>query len=40
MIMPDFYFHLTVAHAILRRNGVAVGKHDFLGKLDTVPVRS
>ena len=38
MIMPDFYFHLTVAYAILRHNGVAIGKHDFIGKLDTVPV--
>lgn len=38
MIMPDFYFHLTVAYAILRHNGVPLGKHDFIGKLGTVPV--
>lgn len=36
MIMPDFYFHLTAAYAILRHNGVPLGKHDFIGKLETV----
>ncbi|MDP3746257.1 MAG: DUF1993 domain-containing protein [Phenylobacterium sp.] len=29
--MPNFYFHLTTAYAILRRNGVEVGKKDYLG---------
>jgi hypothetical protein len=29
--MPNFYFHLTTAYAILRHNGVEVGKKDFLG---------
>ena len=29
--MPNFYFHLTAAYAILRHNGVEVGKKDFLG---------
>ncbi len=33
VIMPDFYFHLTVAYAILRHNGVPLGKMDFLGPL-------
>lgn len=33
--MPDFYFHVTVAYAILRHNGVPLGKSDFLGKLET-----
>ena len=28
---PDFYFHMTMAHAILRHNGVEIGKRDFLG---------
>jgi hypothetical protein len=28
---PNFYFHLTTAYAILRHNGVEVGKRDFLG---------
>lgn len=29
--IPNFYFHITVAYAILRHNGVPVGKRDFLG---------
>jgi hypothetical protein len=29
--MPNFYFHLTTAYAILRHNGVPLGKGDFLG---------
>lgn len=29
--LPNFYFHLTTAYAILRHNGVEVGKRDFLG---------
>jgi hypothetical protein len=29
--MPNFYFHATTAYAILRHNGVEVGKRDFLG---------
>jgi hypothetical protein len=31
-VLPNFYFHLTAAYAILRHNGVAVGKMDFLGR--------
>ena len=31
MAMPNFYFHVTTAYAILRHNGVAVGKRDFVG---------
>ncbi len=29
--LPNFYFHLTTAYALLRHNGVEVGKKDFLG---------
>jgi uncharacterized protein len=29
--LPNFYFHVTTAYAILRHNGVEVGKMDFLG---------
>ena len=29
--MPNFYFHMTTAHNILRTNGVDIGKSDFLG---------
>jgi hypothetical protein len=31
--MPNFYFHVTTAYAILRHNGIEVGKGDFIGKL-------
>jgi hypothetical protein len=31
--LPNFYFHVTTAYAILRHNGVEVGKPDFLGAL-------
>ena len=29
--LPNFYFHATAAYAILRHNGVDVGKRDFIG---------
>jgi hypothetical protein len=32
-VTPNFFFHLTTAYAILRHNGVAVGKRDYLGTL-------
>ena len=28
--MPNFYFHTTMAYALLRHNGLAIGKADFL----------
>jgi uncharacterized protein len=28
---PNFYFHVTTAYALLRHNGVELGKGDFLG---------
>jgi hypothetical protein len=28
--LPNFYFHVTMAYAILRHNGVELGKRDFL----------
>lgn len=31
--LPNFYFHVTTAYDILRHNGVAIGKRDFLGQL-------
>jgi hypothetical protein len=30
--VPNFYFHVTTAYAILRHNGVEIGKQDYLGK--------
>lgn len=29
--MPNFYFHVTTAYAILRHNGVEIGKMDYMG---------
>jgi hypothetical protein len=29
--VPNFYFHVTTAYAILRHNGVPLGKQDFVG---------
>jgi uncharacterized protein len=30
-VLPNFYFHATAAYAILRHNGVDLGKRDFIG---------
>ncbi len=30
--LPNFYFHITTAYAILRHCGVEIGKRDFLGQ--------
>lgn len=30
--LPNFYFHATTAYAILRENGVELGKRDFMGQ--------
>lgn len=32
--VPNFYFHLTTAYAILRHSGVDVGKGDYLGQMN------
>jgi len=29
--LPNFYFHIATAHDILRNQGIAVGKRDYLG---------
>jgi len=31
--MPNFFFHLTTVYAILRHNGIEVGKRDYLGRM-------
>lgn len=31
--IPNFYFHLSIAYAILRSKGVQIGKLDFLGAI-------
>jgi len=35
-VLPNFYFHLTAAYAILRHSGVDLGKRDYLG---AIPLR-
>ena len=32
-VLPNLYFHVTTAFAILRHNGVEIGKKDFLGNI-------
>ncbi|HEY0711800.1 MAG TPA: DUF1993 domain-containing protein [Polyangia bacterium] len=34
--IPNFYFHTSIAYALLRKGGVEIGKGDFIGQL---PVR-
>lgn len=31
--VPNFYFHVTTAYAIMRHNGVEIGKKDYLGQM-------
>ncbi|MFN8944863.1 MAG: DUF1993 family protein [Pseudobdellovibrionaceae bacterium] len=37
---PNVYFHITTAYAILRHNGVDVGKKDYLGEMPYRPASS
>lgn len=30
-VLPNFYFHLTTTYAILRHNGLEIGKPDYIG---------
>lgn len=32
-VIPNFYFHVTTAYAILRHNGVYIGKKSYLGDM-------
>ena len=32
-VMPNFYFHVSTAYAILRHNGIKLGKLDYLGPI-------
>jgi hypothetical protein len=36
--MPDFFFHLSIAYAILRHNGVPLSKDDFIGPYKSTPI--
>lgn len=33
--IPNFFFHVTTAYALLRHNGVEIGKADYLGRLQS-----
>ncbi|KGT75391.1 hypothetical protein MA20_33490 [Bradyrhizobium japonicum] len=33
LVLPDFFFHIAIAHAILRHLGAKIGKRDYLGNL-------
>ena len=35
--LPNFYFHAAMVYAILRSQGLEIGKRDFLGALRTKP---
>lgn len=35
-VLPNFHFHVTTAYAILRKEGVPLGKLDYLGRLALV----
>lgn len=39
MTIPNVYFHIAMAYAIMRQNGVDVGKMDFLGRLNLIEVQ-
>lgn len=32
-VLPNFFFHVTTTYALLRKNGVDLGKRDFLGPI-------
>ena len=32
-VLPNLYFHVTTTYAILRHNGVEIGKKDYLGEM-------
>ena len=32
-VIPNFYFHVATAYAILRHNGVGIGKKNYLGDM-------
>jgi hypothetical protein len=36
MTIPNVYFHIVMAYAILRHSGVDIGKMDFLGPIDWI----
>jgi len=39
VVIPNVYFHVSMAYAILRHNGVVIGKRDFLGPMNFIEAR-
>jgi uncharacterized protein len=39
MVVPNAYFHVCMAYAILRHHGVDVGKMDFLGSINWIDAK-
>ena len=35
IVIPNVYFHVAMAYAILRANGVDLGKRDFIGPVNS-----
>lgn len=33
-VLPNLYFHITITYAILRQDGVEIGKKDYLGNIN------
>ena len=38
-VLPNFFFHVTTIYALLRHNGVELGKADYLGAFTSAPAR-
>ena len=36
-VLPNFFFHMTTTYALLRHNGVDLGKADYLGRAGLAP---
>ena len=36
MTIPNTFFHVAMAYAVLRHNGVDIGKMDFLGPVNWI----
>jgi hypothetical protein len=32
-VLPNFFFHVSMAYALLRKNGIEIGKSDYLGAI-------
>jgi hypothetical protein len=39
-VLPNFFFHVTTTYALLRMNGVELGKSDYLGPFDSSPAKA